>query len=77
MERFDDIDCENVFAEDDLFVVAHDPYPVSPSYSHIIVKGGVARFHELNVVARSAICRDYSMTSLTALLTQRDSFPIS
>lgn len=55
MEPFADIERERVLAEDELFVVARDKYPVSPGHSLIIVKRGVARFYELSTEERSRL----------------------
>ena len=44
MKPFGDIERECVLAEDDLFIVAKDKYPLSPGHSLIIVKRVVARF---------------------------------
>jgi diadenosine tetraphosphate (Ap4A) HIT family hydrolase len=55
MKPFGEIERERVLAEDDLFVVAHDKYPVSPGHSLIIVKCDVARFYELSTEERSRL----------------------
>jgi len=47
MRSFGTIERERIFAEDELFVVARDKYPVSPGHSLVIVKRVVARFQEL------------------------------
>jgi diadenosine tetraphosphate (Ap4A) HIT family hydrolase len=47
MEGFGTIEHERVLAEDDLFVVAKDKYPVSPGHTLVIAKRVVARFAEL------------------------------
>lgn len=45
---FDAIKPERVLAEDELFVIARDKYPVSPGHTLIVVKRAVARFCELS-----------------------------
>ena len=55
MKPFGENERERVLAEDDLFVVAHDKYPVSPGHSLIIVKCDVARFYELSTEERSRL----------------------
>lgn len=47
MPGFGTIERERVLAEDELFVVARDKYPVSPGHSLVIVRRVVARFQEL------------------------------
>jgi diadenosine tetraphosphate (Ap4A) HIT family hydrolase len=47
MGGFGTIERERILAEDNLFVVASDKYPVSLGHSLIIVKRVVARFQEL------------------------------
>jgi len=44
VKPFGDIERECVLAEDDLFIVAKDKYPLSPGHSLIIVKRVVAQF---------------------------------
>lgn len=47
MNGFGTIESDRILAEDDLFVVARDKYPVSPGHSLVIVKRVVACFQEL------------------------------
>lgn len=47
MKPFGDIEPERVLAEDELFIVVRDKYPVSPGHTLIIAKRHVARFREL------------------------------
>lgn len=47
MKPFGLIERERILAEDSLFTVARDNYPVSPGHTLIIVKRVVARFQEL------------------------------
>ena len=47
MEGFGTIEHERVLAEDDLFVIAKDNYPVSPGHTLVIARRVVARFAEL------------------------------
>ena len=44
MKPFGDIESERILAEDELFTVAWDKYPVSPGHTLIIIKRVVARF---------------------------------
>jgi diadenosine tetraphosphate (Ap4A) HIT family hydrolase len=48
LPAFGKIDPERVVAQDDLFVVVFDKYPVSPGHSLIIVKRAASRFHALH-----------------------------
>jgi diadenosine tetraphosphate (Ap4A) HIT family hydrolase len=50
MKPFGSIEQERLLAEDDLFIVVRDKYPVSPGHTLIIVKRVVVRFHELTSV---------------------------
>lgn len=47
MQDFGPIERDRILAEDDLFIVARDKYPVSPGHSLVIVRRIVARFIEL------------------------------
>ena len=47
MTTFGTIERERVLAEDELFVIARDKYPVSAGHTLIIVKRAAARFQEL------------------------------
>lgn len=44
MSGFGPIEKERILAEDELFVVARDKYPVSPGHTLVIIKRSVARF---------------------------------
>jgi diadenosine tetraphosphate (Ap4A) HIT family hydrolase len=44
---FGTIEKERILAEDDLYTVAWDKYPVSPGHTLVIAKRGVARFSDL------------------------------
>lgn len=61
---------ERVFAEDDLFIVAHDNFPISPGHSLIIIKRSVARFHDLtqDEKARLLTWIDWSLAHLEKTL---------
>lgn len=79
MEPFSDVEPERVFAEDELFIVARDKYPVSLGHSLIIVKRGVARFHELSADERLRLIEwvDWCVTHLqNALEPKPDGFNI-
>jgi diadenosine tetraphosphate (Ap4A) HIT family hydrolase len=47
MKPFGEIEQERLLAEDDLFLVVWDKYPVSPGHALVIVKRLVARFQDL------------------------------
>lgn len=47
MAGFGQIERERILAEDELFIVARDKYPVSPGHTLIIVRRVVARFDQL------------------------------
>jgi diadenosine tetraphosphate (Ap4A) HIT family hydrolase len=55
MRGFGTIEPERILAEDNLFVVVSDKYPVSPGHSLIIVKRVVARFQELTADERARL----------------------
>lgn len=70
MPGFGDIDRELIMAEDELFIVARDKYPISPGHSLIIVKRAVARFNALTVdeKARLAWWVDWCFSHLESTL---------
>lgn len=79
MEPFGDIERERVLAEDELFIVARDKYPVSPGHSLIIVKRGVVRFHELSADERAKLMQwvDWCICHLqTSLEPKPDGFNV-
>ena len=45
--NFSAIEKEQILAEDDLFTIVRDKYPVSPGHTLVIVKRQVARFRDL------------------------------
>ena len=47
MLGFGTIERERILAEDELFILAGDKYPISPGHSLVIVKRVVARFQDL------------------------------
>jgi hypothetical protein len=47
MSDFGTIERERILGEVELFVIAHDEYPISPGHSLVIVKKVVVRFQEL------------------------------
>lgn len=49
MTLFEQIEGERVLAQDDLFIVARDKFPVSPGHALIIVKRGISRFRDLTL----------------------------
>jgi diadenosine tetraphosphate (Ap4A) HIT family hydrolase len=48
MDPFANIECERILAENDLFVVARDNFPVSPGHTLVIAKRAVPRFQHLS-----------------------------
>lgn len=70
MKPFGDIERERVLAEDELFIVAKDKYPVSPGHSLIIVKRVVARFGELTADEKTRLVTwvDWCITHLQRTL---------
>ena len=57
MPTFGHIERERILAEDELFLVARDKYPISPGHSLIIVKRVVARFQELTADERTGLLK--------------------
>ena len=55
MRGFGTIERERILAEDTLFVVASDKYPISPGHSLIIVKRVVTRFQELTAEEKARL----------------------
>ena len=79
MEGFGTIEHERVLAEDDLFVVAKDKYPVSPGHTLVIVRRVAARFAELTTdeKARLATWVDWCVDHLEHTLDPKpDGFNI-
>ncbi|MBI4660942.1 MAG: HIT domain-containing protein [Verrucomicrobia bacterium] len=55
MQDFGPIERDRILAEDDLFIVARDNYPVSPGHSLVIVKRVVARFTGLTAEEKARL----------------------
>ncbi|TFZ03369.1 HIT family protein [Ramlibacter rhizophilus] len=55
MKTFGNFDPRSIVAEDDLFTLIWDKYPVSPGHLLIVVKRPVARFQELTDNERSRL----------------------
>lgn len=55
MKPFGPIEPERILAQDELFVVAFDKFPVSPGHALIIVKRLAARFQELTPEKKTRI----------------------
>lgn len=47
MKSFGKIERDRILAQDELFTVAKDKYPISPGHTLIILKRDVSRFHQL------------------------------
>lgn len=79
MTTFDHIECQHILAEDDLFLIVSDKYPISPGHSLIIVKRAVERFQELTSEEKTRLPTwiDWCITHLeNALLPKPDGFNI-
>lgn len=55
LPAFGFVEPERVIAQDDLFAVVKDKFPVAPGHSLIIPKRSAARFHELNAAEKSRL----------------------
>jgi len=70
VKPFGTIEQDRIVADDDLFVVARDKYPVSPGHTLIIVKRAVARFRELSPQEKARLihwidwCIDHLQTTI-------------
>ena len=71
MNPFGTIEKQLIIAEDDLFIVAKDRYPVSPGHTLIIVKRVVARFHELTMEEKARLMKwiDWCISHLQSTLS--------
>lgn len=73
------IEKARILAEDDLFIVARDKYPVSLGHALVIVKRPVARFHDLTAQEKARLLHwlDWSVAHLqTTLQPPPDGFNI-
>lgn len=70
LPEFGRIDPERIVAQDELFVVVRDKFPVSPGHTLIIARRPVARFQELNAVEKARLWSwvDWVQKHLTATL---------
>lgn len=65
MKPFGPIEPERVLAQDKLFLVAYDKFPVSPGHTLIILKRLAARFRELTTQEKARVihwiewCQDH------------------
>lgn len=55
MSTFGAIERERILAEDELFLVVLDKYPVSSGHSLIIIKRVASRFHELTTEEKARL----------------------
>lgn len=79
MAGFGNIERERILAEDELFIVARDKYPVSPGHTLVIVKRAVARFAQLTPEEKLRLLRwvDWGIEHLQASLEpQPDGFNV-
>lgn len=79
MKPFGTIERERILAEDELFIIAQDKYPVSPGHTLIIVKRLVARFHDLTVSEKTKLMEwvDWSISHLQMTMNpQPDGFNV-
>jgi diadenosine tetraphosphate (Ap4A) HIT family hydrolase len=69
-QGFGPIERERILAEDDLFVVASDKYPISPGHSLVIVKRVVSRFRDLTADEKARLTSwvDWCMAHLERML---------
>ena len=76
---FGAIEKERILAEDDLFTVACDKYPVSPGHTLVIVKRPVARFRDLTAHEKARLLQwlDWAVAHLqTTLQPSPDGFNV-
>jgi diadenosine tetraphosphate (Ap4A) HIT family hydrolase len=79
MHAFGNIEPSRILAEDDLFVVVRDNYPVSPGHSLVIAKRVVARFSQLTGEEKARLMKwiDWCIAHLqTTLQPSPDGFNI-
>jgi ATP adenylyltransferase len=55
LPEFGEIDASRVMAQDELFAVVRDKYPVTQGHSLIVPKRGVQRFQELTKTEQSRL----------------------
>jgi diadenosine tetraphosphate (Ap4A) HIT family hydrolase len=65
------IEPERVLAQDDLFAVVRDRYPVAPGHTLIIPRRPVQRFHELTVAEKARLLEwvDWAQQHLESTLS--------
>jgi len=79
LKPFGKIEKHRIIAEDELFIIARDKYPVSPGHTLIIVKRIVERFQELTPQERARLMEwiDWSINYLQSTLEpQPDGFNV-
>ncbi|MBN1423214.1 HIT family protein [Candidatus Fermentibacteria bacterium] len=79
MTTFGAIEQDLILAEDDLFIVARDKFPVSPGHTLVIVRRVVSRFLDLTAEEKTRLLRwiDWSVAHLQNTLNPRpDGFNI-
>ena len=70
MKLYGKIPGSRIIAEDDLFVIVRDKYPVSPGHTLVIVKRIVQRYHQLEQEEKKRLvywidwCLDYLQNNL-------------
>lgn len=79
MQGFGAIERDRILAEDELFIVARDKYPISPGHTLVIVKRVVARFQDLVAEEKTRLLTwvDWSIAHLESTLEPKpDGFNI-
>jgi len=78
MKPFGDIERERILAEDELFTIAWDRYPVSPGHTLIIVRRVVARFADLTPEEKLRLVHwvDWCVNYMETLEPRPDGFNI-
>lgn len=73
MKGFGPIEAERILAEDELFLIARDKYPISPGHTLVIVKRLVARFDQLTQEEKLRLLHwvDWGMQHLQTILERK------
>lgn len=70
---FGKVEFSDLVAHDELFVLLHDKYPVSPGHTLIVARRPVARFQQLTMQERTRLLYwiDWAQTHLSESLTPK------
>src|SRR6266496_5924255 len=73
MSGFGNIERDRILAEDELFLVVRDKYPVSPGHSLVIVRRPIARFDQLTSEEKLRLFHwlDWGLQHLQSTLEQK------